>query len=104
MRRINRILVAIKDPRAQSTPALLKAAQLARATGAELELFHGISTPLFVDGYGVSRKDLPAVQEAERAKVVQLLVKMSARLGQPHTKTSVATEWDYPAYEAIVRR
>ena len=42
---IRRILVAIKDCEAGSTPALTKAAQLAKAFGARIELFHGIATP-----------------------------------------------------------
>src|SRR5579871_70775 len=49
MRPIRRILVAVRDPAAGMTPAVVKAAQLARALRAELELFHGITTPLYVD-------------------------------------------------------
>jgi hypothetical protein len=40
MQHIRRILVAIKDPKARSSPAIVKAAQLAHACGADLELFH----------------------------------------------------------------
>ena len=40
MRRIRRILVAVKDPTAKALPALEKAGQLARALDAELVLFH----------------------------------------------------------------
>ena len=49
MHSIRRILVAVKDPTAKSQPAVMKAAQLARALGAELELFHSISTPFYVE-------------------------------------------------------
>ena len=48
MQAIRRILVAIKDPQARSLPAVAKAAQLARALGAEMELFHAIDAPLYV--------------------------------------------------------
>jgi hypothetical protein len=48
MRSIRRILVALKDPAAEAAPALVKAEQLAKALGAELELFHAIATPLYV--------------------------------------------------------
>jgi hypothetical protein len=44
MRNIRRILVAVKDPKSKSLSAMVKAAQLARAWGAELELFHGVGT------------------------------------------------------------
>ncbi|MGA3158460.1 MAG: universal stress protein [Steroidobacteraceae bacterium] len=104
MRHIQRILVAIKDPRANSTPALVKAGQLARATGAQVELFHGITEPLFVDGYGIAGKGLTAIEHSDSAKVLVHLEKMAERLRRTHTKVSIATEWDYPSYEAIVRR
>ena len=49
MRTPRRILVAVKDPSVKVLPAVDKAAQLARAFGAQIELFHGIDTPVFVD-------------------------------------------------------
>ena len=52
MRPIRHILVAVKNPDASSFPAVGKAAQLAQALGATLELFHGIATPLYFDAYG----------------------------------------------------
>ena len=45
-RRIRHILVAVKDPSAAALPAVTKAAQLAKALGAELTLFQALSTPL----------------------------------------------------------
>jgi hypothetical protein len=51
MRSIRRILVAVKDPGKGSAPAVIKAAQLARALSASLELYHAIATPLYIDGY-----------------------------------------------------
>ena len=50
MPRIRRILVAVKNPSAKNSPAVIKGAQLARALNAELILFHAISVPLYVDG------------------------------------------------------
>jgi hypothetical protein len=44
-------LIAVKDPTAKSLPAVDKGAQLARALGAHVELFHAISTPLYIDAY-----------------------------------------------------
>jgi hypothetical protein len=48
IRTIRRILVAIKNPRALPSISLIKAAQIAQACGAEMDLFHDISTPVFV--------------------------------------------------------
>jgi universal stress protein E len=104
MRSIRRILVAIKDPEAKSTPALVKAGQLARALGARVELFHGIATPLYIDGYGPSSIGLPAIERNTRAQMLALLEKMAAPLRRERIEVTVAAEWDFPAYEAIVRR
>lgn len=46
---IRTILVAIKNPMARSLPAVDKAAQLARAFDARLELFHAIAAPVNID-------------------------------------------------------
>ena len=40
---IRRILVAVKEPAAKTLPAVLKAAELAKAFGAELVLFQAIA-------------------------------------------------------------
>jgi len=104
MRSIRRILIAIKDCEAKSTPALVKGAQLARALGARVELFHGISTPLYVDGYTVTGVELPRIEHDMRSRVLTKLEKMAAKLRQDDIKVTVAAEWDYPGYEAIVRR
>jgi universal stress protein E len=101
---IRRILIAIKDCQAKTTPALVKGLQLARALGARVELFHGISTPLYVDGYGTFAVELPQVEHTMRSRVLSELEKMAARVRGRDLKVSVAAEWDYPVYEAIVRR
>jgi universal stress protein E len=102
MRSIRRILVAIKDPEAKTTPALVKAGQLARALGAQIELFHGISTPLYVDGS--SSIESAAIERNVSARTLASLEKMAVRLRRDKVKVTVAAEWDFPVYEAIVRR
>jgi universal stress protein E len=104
MRSIHRILVAIKDPDAKTTPALVKAGQLAHALGAQVELFHGIATPLYVDGYAPSASELPTIERNARARTLASLEKMAARLRRDHIDVTVAAEWDFPVYEAILRR
>ena len=49
MTTFNRILVAVKDPAARAMPAVKKAAQIARATGATIELFHSLSHTVVID-------------------------------------------------------
>lgn len=104
MRSLRRILVAIKNPEAKSTPALMKAAQLARTTQASIEIFHSITTPLYVDGYGSSSVELPTIERTTRARVLKQLEKLAAKLHRQELSVAVAAEWDYPGYEAIVRR
>jgi len=47
MQRIRRILVAVRDPGVRRFPAIEKAAQLARAFGAQVEIFHALSVPRY---------------------------------------------------------
>jgi universal stress protein E len=101
---IRRILVAVKDPLARSQPAVIKGTQLARALGAELELFHAVDAAVYVDMMGIEEGSAERVACDEREQCVQRLERIAARARLHTTKVSVAAEWDYPVYEAIVRR
>jgi universal stress protein E len=108
MRSIRRILVAVKDPGARSTPAVVnKGVQLARALGARLELFHALTAPLYADTfiYGDrSFTDITGAAQQQTEKRLQALAARSQGRGRRRLKISVAAEWDAPAYEAIIRR
>jgi universal stress protein E len=108
MRSIRRILVSIKDPAHGVTPAAKKAAQLARATGARLELFHAITTPIYLDCYTYSdwsladaKRDIVKRRTEQLERIAQSL---SARGRQRKVDTRINASWDYPSYEAIIRR
>jgi universal stress protein E len=103
MRPIRRILVAVKDPGAKSLPAVTKGAQLARALGAHLELFHAISTPLYVDAYSPD-ESIPHIERRTRNQSIEQLEKIAAALRAEGLKVDVSSAWDFPIYEAIVRR
>jgi len=103
MRSIRRILVAVKDPSAKSLRAVTKAAQLARALGAEIELFHSISTTLYVDAYS-STEPLSGIERIIRGRCLEDLEFAAARVRRNDLKVTVAAEWDYPIYEAVIRR
>ena len=103
MRPIRRILVAVKDPKARSLPAVVKAAQLARAFGAQIELFHSISSPLYVDAYGLG-EGVEAIERETLASRTAQLERIADRLRAEKVKVSVSAIWDYPVHEAIVRR
>jgi universal stress protein E len=103
MRTVRRILVAVKEPSARPLPALAKAAQLARACGAKLELFHAMATPLYMDPNGLADGSLRDVQRNLRASELRRLENMAARLRKDGIRVTTAVEWDFPVYEAIVR-
>lgn len=101
---INRILVAVKDLNGKPLPAVLKGAQLARAYGARLELFHGLTTPLYTDPFLADKQSLVSLEQDLRQKVLRRLEAIADRLRVHSIKVTVSTEWDFPAHEAIIRR
>ena len=104
MASIRRILVAVKDPSARRQPAVQKAAQLASGLGAPLELFHAISEPLYVDAAMMTGKPLDKVEREWRQRNLERLEKIAAPLRADGLKVTTASDWDYPAFEAVVRR
>jgi universal stress protein E len=104
MQTFRRILVAIKEPGATNQIALKKAAQLARNSGAALELFHDLDVPLFVDTTGASSGGLRNEARELRARCCEQLEKLAKPLRKRGLKITTTAVWDYPAYEAIVRR
>jgi universal stress protein E len=104
MRRLRRILVAIKDPGAGSLRGVAKAAQLAKASGARLELFHGLTLPVYVEPF-VPAEFAPArVLAREKSARRKQLERIAGRLRRRGVRTSVAVAADFPAHEAIIRR
>lgn len=100
---IRRILVAIKSLEARRLPAVLKAAQLARATGAEIELFHALADPVYMDTVDTGRLAIQNAEQQLHAQAVRRLEAIAATLRRHDIRVSVSAVWDYPVYEAIVR-
>jgi universal stress protein E len=103
VRRIRTLLVAVKDPAAKVLPALEKAAQLARALGAELVLFQALDTPLYRWADVARRGGLTRVERHARAAALAQLEGRARGLRSLGSRVSVTVAWDYPAYEALVR-
>jgi universal stress protein E len=101
---MRRILVAIKDPAVKASPTLTKSAQLARAFNAELELFHDIDLPMYPDVYAYGDRQIGDDEQSIRANYLQALDTMAAPLRRSGLRASVAAEWDFPPYEAILRQ
>ncbi len=104
MQSVKRILVAIKDPGARSFPAVSKAAQLAKALGAELELFHGLSQTVLVDALEAQHMSLREFEKEQLGCTLTRLEKIASGLRRHQIPVTVAAEWDFPPSEAIVRR
>ena len=103
MRRIRRILVAVKDGAGNAPPALGKAAQLARALDAELVLFQAIDTPLSLEDHLARVRGLTDIERGKQEACLTRLERQARRLRRLGIRVNVAAEWDYPAYEAVVR-
>lgn len=98
---IRRILVAVKNPRQKNCPATAKAAVLARALGARLELFHAISEPVAFDAF--SAEAMEKHQQTQHARHLTRLEAIATGLRKSGIKVSTAVEWDHPPHEALVR-
>jgi universal stress protein E len=101
---IRSILVAVKDPTSRRLTIVSKAMQIAEGTGAQVELFHAISTPLLADAYVYSPQKLAQAERAIRARHLAALDGIASRLRRRGITTAVSAEWDFPPYEAVVRR
>jgi universal stress protein E len=104
MRPIRRILVAIKDPGASTLPAVAKAARLARACGAHLELFHALKASIWANNSKAYETALQDLHQTQREQYLQRLGRIAARLRLHEIAVSTSVEYDYPPHEAIIRR
>jgi universal stress protein E len=104
MQPIRRILVAVKNPTARALPAVNKAAQIAKGLGAQLTLFHDIATPLYAEALQQRKVDLKAWQREIQTARREQLEKLAARVRRHGIDVDVAADWDFPPYEAIIRK
>jgi universal stress protein E len=105
--RIRRILVALRDERRAPRGALRKAAALANANGATIELFHAVNDPEALDalrhGY-VEGRDAQEIADKVRQRSLKRLAKLATLKDFKGLKVTCAASWDFPSHEAIVRR
>lgn len=104
MKKLRRILVAIKDPASRRQPALRKAAQLAQGLKARIELFHALATPVYLDAFLAQGTSLQQWQKQQHDRAMAKLEKLAAPLRESGIAVDVRCEWDFPAFEAVIRR
>lgn len=103
MAAIRSILVAVKDPKAATLPALGKAIWLAKALGARLELFHAINDTVLTETYFYVPEEYDRIRHEARARFREGLEALADPLRKQGLTVGVHADWDYPAHEAIVR-
>lgn len=105
MKKLRRILVAISDLQNDHGSVLRRAGVLARATGAQVELFHAVTAPLAASrrvGRRSMSLPLPAAESLVLAqKNLEQIARSKLLRG---CRVQAQAFADRPAYEAVVRR
>jgi universal stress protein E len=101
---IRRILVAVKNPDTRTHPGVDKAIHVAKLLGASVELFHAISSPVFLDLEPLSGHSLADIRKEALALRTKRLEKVARAARKYRVATTCHVTWDYPPQEAIVRR
>ncbi|HUO80204.1 MAG TPA: universal stress protein [Steroidobacteraceae bacterium] len=97
------ILVALADPTAKSSPALMRALEIAAKTGAQVTLFHSLYSPYVAGEQFYSPTDLQRDIEAAVNARKRELERLAKPLVAAGVTTHVRVRWDYPIHESIVR-
>jgi len=99
--KFERILVAVADPSAASNKALRRAGALAHKSGASIELFNAMPSPVSA-GIAHAESERFSRLAAEASRVY--LERMANRLRREEIIVNTHVETGYPAHEAILRR
>lgn len=101
---IRKILIAVKNPDARRQPGVEKAIDIARRLGASVELFHAISSPVYLELEPLTGQSVAEIEREALALRRERLEKIAARGRKTGVKIKSTVEWDFPPHEAIVRR
>ncbi len=104
--RIRQILVAIGDLRRVPRSELRKAAMLARAARAKVELFHAIDEPAPERSFPETATfgQLETLRRAIEQKSTHRLERFARDPALRGVTVRCTAAWDYPPYEAVIRR
>lgn len=104
MRGVRRILFAVKNPDARRQAGIDKAIDMAKRMGASIELFHAISSPVFLDLQPLTGTSIGELRREAMELRQRRLEAHAARADARGVTVTCKVEWDYPPHEAIVRR
>jgi universal stress protein E len=94
----------VRSPDAARQPAIVKAIRIAKSFGASLELFHAISSPVFLSLAPLMDASIESLRAKSVEHVRKRLAKYTAVARKHGVKLEYSVAWDYPPHEAIVRR
>jgi len=101
---IKRILVAVKEVGDTWSPALAKATQIARATGAQIELFHCVDTALTLEQLARYEDGIDEFERNQRRSWEEGLERLACKVRSHGVHVSFSAPVDYPVHEGIVRQ
>lgn len=101
--RMRTILVAIADPSSGRQPALRRAAQLAKALGARLIIYHAAFESALSGRPFFETARLARSRGSLVAARTQMLQKRAERLRRAGLDVEVLVVWEDPVHEAIIR-
>lgn len=104
MKRIHRILVAVKNPDARRQETVDKAVHIAKLLGASVELFHALSTQAFFEIPQLQGRRIPQLRREATALRTQRMEALAEWVRRSGVKANATVAWDFPVHEAIVRR
>ena len=96
MNPIRRILIAVKNPDERRQPGVDKAIDIARRLGASVELFHAISTPVFLELEPLTGHSLAQIKRESLALRRARLEKMAQQARKRGVKATSHVAWDFP--------
>ncbi len=105
--RIRRIFVAIRDERHTPRMQLRKAAAIARANGARVELFHAINEPDALDALrrgSAAGHPMSAIMTSLTERSQKRLERLAALDDFRGLAVTCSATWDFPPHEAVIRR
>jgi len=98
------ILVGVRELRARRNIAIERAAKIAAGCGARLELFHDLATPIYLDVLAGTGQSVDKLTRTARDKALRRLEALAQPLRKQGLKVAVSAVWDFPPYEAVIRR
>jgi len=101
---IRRILVAVKDVGGPWSPAVAKATQIARATGAQIELFHCVDAALTLQDLATYKNGMDEFEGLQRRSWEEGLERLATQVRSHGVPVSFSAPVDHPVHEGILRQ